>query len=87
MFILDLLAAFVMLLPWLETGPNLIPETGPNLILGPRLVFFLVILLVPKDISFMIWLLGLVLSPGMLSSKSPVFLLNIGLLNPTSFLL
>ena len=35
----------------------------------------------------MIWFLGLVLFQGMLSSKSFVFLLNIGLLNPHIFLL
>ena len=57
----------------------------PNLVPRPRLVFFLVILLVLKVTSFMIWLLGHVLSPGMLSSKSLVFLLNIGLLNPLLF--
>ena len=59
----------------------------PNLVPRPRLVFFLVILLVLKVTSFMIWLLGHVLSPGMLSSKSLVFLLNIGLLNPLLFLI
>ena len=44
--ILGHLATFVMLLPWQGTGPNLIP--------GPRLVFSLVIHLVPKFTSFMI---------------------------------